>query len=315
MQLAPFQLCSSKRCSLSYLQHRTSQRFTNEPLFIATMASSPATTPDIRDLLTPIAKYKLRSHETSLNSHLPLLQPSPTNQGPSIIFLGDSMFERFLTTGSSPNFPAPWPSPTLLPTLPADANSTRLPHVFNAGVGGDKIQNISYRLLGSDSADNPLLGLAAALANVKSVKLWVLHAGTNNLTAKKGLSDVDVEALEAVVRAVLAVEGAAGTQTRVILTGLHYRKDIPDERVDEANGKLRGLVGRLNADSNLGGMVRDEGRVSWLGAASGIRREEHLVDHVHLSLEGYQIWVGEVLFPGVVKILKEMGSLESVELV
>ncbi|KAK4450462.1 SGNH hydrolase-type esterase domain-containing protein [Podospora aff. communis PSN243] len=256
------------------------------------MATPPALSSNLRTLLAPIAKPKLRSHETSLASHLPLIQSNPSNP-PTIIFLGDSMFERFITTGSSPNFPAPWPSPTLLPSLPPpfppfNSPADRLPHVLNAGVGGDKIQNMAYRLLGNDAPAQPLPSLAAAIADLKSVKLWAIHAGTNNLTPKKGLADGDVQALEAMLRVVLSIDGAPGVRTRVVVTALHYRRDVPDGKVDEANGKLRGLVGRLDGDEELG-----RGRVSWLGPARGVVKEEHLVDHVHLSLEGYRVWVGE----------------------
>jgi hypothetical protein len=164
---------------------------------------------------------------------------------------------------------------------------------------------MAYRLLGCDSTENPLPSLAAAVADMKSVKLWVIHAGTNNLTPKRGLSDGDVEALEVMLRVVLAIEGAPGVRTKLVVTGLHYRRDMPDEKVDEANGKLRGLVERLNDDEGLGGR-----RASWLGPARGVEKEEHLVDHVHLSLEGYRIWVGEVLFPG---IIDSIGAIERTE--
>jgi len=213
------------------------------------------------------------------------------------------MLERFITTGKSPNFTAPWPSPTLLPELPADTDSCRLPHTLNAGVGGDKIQNMAYRLLGSEPESLP--SLAAAIANLKNVKLWVIHAGTNNLKPKSGLSDQDVAALEALLRVVLEINGAPGVSTRVIMTAILYRKDVSDEKVDDANQKIKGVVDKLNQES--GGMLADK-RVTWLGpdAVKGLRKEEHLMDHVHLNLEGYRIWVREALFPEVVRVLKEV---------
>lgn len=270
------------------------------------MASSSELSQTLRALLAPIARFKIRSYETSLNSHLRILQScaETPSTSPSVIFLGDSMLERFITTGNSPNFTSPWPSPTLLPTLP-DNGSSRLPHILNAGVGGDKIQNMAYRLLGSDSEDSPLPSLAAAIANLKSVKLWVVHAGANNLNPKRGLSDQDAAALEVLLRAVLKIDGAPRVSTRVIMTAILYRKDVSDEKVDDANRKIQDVITKLNRE--VGGMLSDK-RVTWLGpeAAKGLKKEEHLVDHVHLNLEGYRIWVREVLFPEVVRVTREI---------
>ncbi|KAK3985880.1 platelet-activating factor acetylhydrolase IB subunit gamma [Cladorrhinum sp. PSN332] len=250
---------------------------------------------ELQDLLSPISKYKLRSHETSLTSHIPLLQSCTTP--PAIILLGDSTLERFITTGNSPNYTEPWPSPTLLPTLPPHSN--RLPRVLNCGVGGDKIQNVAYRLLGDPSRDLPSL-LAEVVSQQKIVKsqVWVIHAGTNNLTPKNGLSDKDVDALEVMLRVLLRIRG-----TRVILSGIMYRKDVEDQKVDEANEKLVLVVRRLQNDEE-----KSEGRISWLGPPEGglVKKEEHLVDHVHLNLEGYRIWVGEILFPDIVRVLSEV---------
>ena len=263
--------------------------------------------PELAALLAPISKFKARSFETSLTSHIPLLQ-SCTPQAaasPSVVLLGDSMLERFITTGESPNLVSPWPSPTLLPGLPEGlGDESRLANVFNAGVGGDKIQNMAYRLLGDP--ENKLPSLAACIEQLKSVKVWVVHAGTNNLTPKRGLSDQDADALEMLLMAVLKIEGAPGLRARpkLIVTGIGYRKDVSDEMVDAANSKLERVVGKLND------LEEGKGRLSFFPAAQGLNKDEHLVDHVHLTLEGYRIWVRE-LFPEVLRTLKEMEDLEA----
>lgn len=255
--------------------------------------------PELASLLAPISKFKARSFETSLTSHIPLLQSCTLATSPSVIFLGDSMLERFITTGESPNLVSPWPSPTLLPNIPGES---RLDNVFNAGVGGDKIQNMAYRLLGDP--ENKLPSLAASIEQLQSVKVWVVHAGTNNLTPKRGLSDQDADALELLLRAVLKIEGAPGViRPKLIMTGIGYRKDVSDEKVDGANSKLERVVRKLND------VEEGKGRLSFFPAAEGVNKEEHLVDHVHLTLEGYRIWMKE-LFPEVVKTLKEMEDLE-----
>lgn len=71
-----------------------------------------------------------------------------------VVLLGDSMLERFQTTGKY-----------------TQIGGLQYPRVFNAGVGGDKIENVLYRIR---------LGLLSIL-KAKNPKLVVIHIGTNNL--------------------------------------------------------------------------------------------------------------------------------------
>jgi platelet-activating factor acetylhydrolase IB subunit beta/gamma len=176
----------------------------NTPTTTTTTLITPTVTPlTPHQTLQPLAKFKARSHETSLTEHLPLLAshfPNQNGLGPTVVLLGDSMFERLKTTGLAPlNQPtAPWPWPALLDdaTL-ASLEMQRLEGVFNAGVGGDMVQNIAYRLVGDESRGLP--GLFPALVGRGTVRLWVVQAGTNNLKVKKGLGEADVERLRVVV--------------------------------------------------------------------------------------------------------------------
>jgi len=102
-----------------------------------------------QEALITQGKFKTRSHDTTLKTHIPELSK---RQGDfDIVLLGDSMLERLKTTGAS----------------------TRLAHMertFNAGVGGDKIENVLYRL--------GTLGMLDKLSE-RNVKLWVVMVGTN----------------------------------------------------------------------------------------------------------------------------------------
>ena len=250
--------------------------------------------------LQPLAKFKARSHETSLTEHLPLLSTHFPNQnslsptGPTIVLLGDSMFERLKTTGlAPPNQPtAPWPWPALLDdaTL-ASLEIQRLEGVFNAGVGGDTVQNIAYRLVGDESRDLP--GLFPALVGRGTVRLWVVQAGTNNLKVKKGLGEADVERLKVVVESLLRADPGC----KVLWTGLFCRRDMAREVVEKANERLAEVVKGLKGEFG-------ETRVGWLPATAEVKLEEHLDDHVHLNLEGYRLWVRN-LFPAVVGMLRD----------
>jgi hypothetical protein len=148
------------------------------------------------------------------------------------VFLGDSMFERMTTTGETPNFVAPWPSPAMLSDEMLRFGGTdykRIDRVFNAGVRGDKIQNLVYRLVGAshpEEEEKNLPGLLPMLAACGTVKLWVIHIGTNNLHPKHGLRDDDVEALRKLVEALLNLNSSEGRPCHVAVTLLWPRKDI-----------------------------------------------------------------------------------------
>lgn len=82
--------------------------------------------PDFRELIHDSMKSKSRSHDTHNEIHLPILSQNPALAFTTVL-VGDSMIERLKTTGSSTRI-------------------ARLPSSFNAGVGGDRIENVLYRL-------------------------------------------------------------------------------------------------------------------------------------------------------------------------
>ncbi|KAK4239420.1 hypothetical protein C8A03DRAFT_32520 [Achaetomium macrosporum] len=130
--------------------------------------------------------------------HIPLLEAhtkDAPDQGPTVVLLGDSMIERMTTTGGSPNFPAPWPSSAMISDEKLSAlGLRRLDRVFNAGVAGDKIENLAYRLAGAPHPEDPekdLPGLLPILARCGTVRVWVVHIGSNDLTPEGGLASED----------------------------------------------------------------------------------------------------------------------------
>ncbi|KAL2160686.1 hypothetical protein VTH06DRAFT_882 [Thermothelomyces fergusii] len=285
----------------------------------------------ILDDLRQLAKFKARSHETSKNLYLPLLQLQSnfdnrgTRRWPVVVLLGDSMLERMTTTGGCSNLLDPWPSHTMLDDDKLRSlslklregkgdinngdmrkgpmwNLERLQGIFNAGVGGDMIQNLVYRLVGSgngrgdrDGDREDLPGLLPALAAAGTVRIWVLHVGTNNLSPKKGLSDRDVDALRRVTTALSKVHPERG-KCRVLVTGLFYRKDVSRELVDGANEKIQGMVKGLQDECG-------SERVTYLPPTAAVNSGDHLEDHVHLTLQGYQLWI-ETLFPSIANCLQ-----------
>jgi GDSL-like Lipase/Acylhydrolase family len=214
-----------------------------------------------------LAKWKDRSEKTHKNTHIPELTRRST-EAIDIVLLGSSMFERFKNTGASTRI-------------------GRLPRSFNAGVGGDKIPSVLYRIQ---------LGLLNELKPF-APKLWVLSIGTNDLRPNGPFGPRELEGYSLVLKALIrAVPGS-----RVISTAISYRRDIEDWIVDESNTGLQQLGEELNRE--LGAEV-----VRWLSSPTALDKNTHHADHVHYNKEGYCIWDVD-LFP----VIDEMVRLPLVE--
>lgn len=175
------------------------------------------------------------------------------------------MFERLKTTGLATNL--------------AKASSGPEAKVFNAGVGGDKIENVLYRLeLGL--FDHFSAGEEGETRKGELITVVVM-VGTNNL-GKNGWKSEGKEVvayrvlLEALVRMCDAEKG------RVFCCEMFRRKDVDEGIVDAANGLLREVIVGLNREYG-------KERILWIERPSEIGLGR-LVDHVHLDEEGYRIW-------------------------
>lgn len=231
----------------------------------------------IRSQIREVAKYKERSDTTHCDTHAPLLNftppLSPTTPQHKIVYIGDSMLERLKTTGTSTTL-------------------HRMPNSLNLGVGGDKLENVLYRI------DIGLWSLfharRHALFPEGEVKLFVLHAGTNNLRAPRGgFRAKETTAYELLIRALLEMGGGA---CKVLCTGLFFRKDVEESAVRASNVEIEGVVTKLDQEF--------EGRVSYLAPPTEVGMDDRwLVDHVHLTAEGYRVW--DALLGAEVKSLLE----------
>ncbi|EOO03381.1 putative lipolytic protein g-d-s-l family protein [Phaeoacremonium minimum UCRPA7] len=166
----------------------------------------------------------------------------------------------------------------------------RLRGVFNAGVGGDRIENMLYRLIGNKDGSRDLQGLAEVLQG-RNVKLWVVSAGTNNLQKKKGLVDADVDKMRLLLDTLLKISSRT---TKMLFSGLTYRTDIGDQLVDEANEKVCLLIMAMNQEFGYA-------RIEYLPPVADLDKGQHLADHVHLNERGYQMWA-EILAPRVMEL-------------
>jgi len=253
---------------------------------------------EFRKLLQAEMKFKTRSHDTYHEIHVPELksrqaqlpegsepnkdsidssstentEPTTPTDVPAaidIVLIGDSMLERLKTTG-------------------VHTKIANLPSSFNAGVGGDKIENVLYRLD---------LGMMDLLEE-RNVKIWVVMVGTNNLKKTHPLLPAEVQRYRLLLQSLLLIS----PRSQIIACELFKRKDIGDQFVDESNELLRGMLS--DSDKNLGSGQR----IHWVEAPLGVTKD-HLVDHVHLNEEGYRIW-DQTMY---MKLQDLLGKLETSE--
>lgn len=172
-------------------------------------------------LLGAHGAYKDRSDSTHDSTHLPELSSRfPVDDGGKpidFLLLGTSMLERFKTTGSH----------TFFATAPG---------IFNAGVGGDRIRNVVFRL-----GEKDLYGRLKE----RGFKTAIIQMGTNDLRPKKGLT---AEALHGYALTLQALRRTGGPGLRILVAGIMRRKDIPDAIVEESNEKLKALADAFDDD-------------------------------------------------------------------
>ena len=195
---------------------------------------------------TLIPKWKQRSHDTHLK-HLKLY----SNKHFSVAFLGDSMMERWLGTGIS--F---W--------------DKFFDGYANLGVGGDRIENLLYRLTSNQEFKGIL--------DVITVDKIILMIGTNNLEKTK-VNDI-LEGIVYIINLIFQKQ----PNVEIVVYGLTARTDIVLTKINELNTKLHTYIKDEN-NSKL--KYRDFG--------DKINNEDKFfVDNVHLSFDGYSAWFDDL---------------------
>ncbi|KAK4696633.1 hypothetical protein P7C71_g1313, partial [Lecanoromycetidae sp. Uapishka_2] len=218
---------------------------------------------DFLKALHAAGKYKERSEKTHNQVHAPCLSGPPSGKI-RYLLLGDSMLERFQTTGKET-----W------------LGSMQFPKLFNAGVGGDKTQNVVYRL----GTKNLYSGLQE-----RGFEVAILHMGTNKLTPKRSLTAEVIENYALVLEALRRI----APEAVMLVTAIHHRKDVNEALVDQSNADLRQLVADFNE-------VGDDALVHFVPASLNITLDR-LVDHAHLDEAAYNIFAQTLL-----QKLKELG--------
>ncbi len=140
------------------------------------------------------------------------------------------------------------------------------PAVVNRGIGGDSTAGVMKRI--------------GDVAAMKPGKLFIM-AGINDIAM-----GINPSRIEDNYRRILETVHRESPETRAYIQSIlpihEYRVDVPPERVDTVNARLRRLAERENAVYlDIASRVRD---------STGRLREDLTYDGVHLTGEGYLIW-------------------------
>jgi lysophospholipase L1-like esterase len=193
------------------------------------------------------------------NSHLAhqQLQAKAKSGGIDVYFEGDSITRRWGAL-DYPDFLAHW---------------TKSFHGWNAGNfgwGGDRTENILWRL------DN------GELDGVHP-KVIVILAGTNNVGREPG-DDAKAEDVARGVAAIIASCRKKAPAATIVLTAVFPRNDNPAvmPTIDRINLSLAKLAdGKAVRFLNVNPQLAD---------GKGVLYEGMMVDGLHLSLKGYEVW-------------------------
>eukprot|EP01028_Stygiella_incarcerata_P013550 TRINITY_DN82767_c0_g1_i1.p1 TRINITY_DN82767_c0_g1~~TRINITY_DN82767_c0_g1_i1.p1 ORF type:complete len:235 (+),score=56.30 TRINITY_DN82767_c0_g1_i1:98-802(+) len=201
-------------------------------------------------------RYKKRSHETN-DLHLKLLE----EVSPRICLIGTSMFERYEHAEEA--------------SIVWKEMAMEKYGIANFGCGGDMLRNIRYRL------DHEECHLLDSLVEK-------CHPHPHTFIVMGGANDVERAPVDDMVQCMrLIIESIRQhfPLARVVVLGMFPRlsdsvpEDILSKKVKEYNDRIQdfdGIEYRWCGDQILG----PDGK---------IEKEKYLVDHVHLSEEGYKI--------------------------
>ncbi|KAL5586034.1 hypothetical protein FOBRF1_015904 [Fusarium oxysporum] len=222
--------------------------------------------------------FKQRSHETHHNTHVPEIKANPGEY--TVAVLGDSLFERFKTTGK---FVSVEPSADEMFKLRSHQthHDTHVPQIKNnpgqyttATLGASDVERFKAtgRILSINEDSRILnLGLVRLLKQHQpNIKTMYIHMGSNNLK-KQGLLKGDADAYGALIKQ-LRTEFPDMT---IVITALFIQRGLGLDVIEDANNKLKAIA--------------DENECEFLPFGddqAGIMSE----DNVHLNEFGYRKW-------------------------
>ena len=217
-------------------------------------------------LATCVPKWKQRTCDTH-KKHLTMAAKGKYDK----LFLGDSMFERWLTTGRLLWF-------SYLNKL----------NIFNAGVGGDKIENLLWRLTPTDES--------VGILNVIKPSKIILMIGTNNVENDK--IEHIIDGYKNLLETIIAFQEKQNNKCHIVIYAIFPRKDVSLSKIKYTNILIESLVKSTSLElfnkalttSTLTPFVTLEYR----NINSLFENKDLYDDNVHLNQAGYQIWLDDL---------------------
>jgi lysophospholipase L1-like esterase len=224
------------------------------------------------------SRFKPRSIDTAKKVHLPRLQHKNANH--QYILIGDSMFERYLTTGSGKSLNPYDENELQKNTEPKDLwMKYHRMKAINLGVGGDNISNVLYRMFNVNC-------IGSCPEKPKKIVIWV---GTNDIEYYK-----DDVVLNGILNLVDKVKSAykkdIGTVPEIGVVGLLPRFSRSKKiTVSDLNRSIQ------NLNYSLALHAKETKEFEFLDVYFDFYddykiKTEYYDDHVHLNNEGYQVF-------------------------
>ncbi len=218
-----------------------------------------------------VPKWKSRTEETN-EKHTLQLKTDRYNQT-EILLLGDSMLERWLTTGSRL-----WELYEVESSL----------HCFNAGIGGDGVQNVLWRLEST--------AFGNVLSNLEKLHSVALLIGTNNI--EKYSAEQVSDAIKVLVTKLYQMRLDVQFYVISIIPRIDP-KDI-NKKIISCNQLLEKWINETERVQfvNIYPLFCDENNQEQC-------KKELFDDHVHLNQQGYSTWMKSHFFEFLKLVLKK----------
>jgi lysophospholipase L1-like esterase len=210
-------------------------------------------TQELTKICSPL--WKQRTHDT-LQQHLARLQ-TPEGQQSKIILIGSSMVERFETTGNR------------YKEKYFDSRG-----LFIAGVGGDKIQHMLYRI------ENGLLEACPQLETI------ILMGGSNNLECNS--APAIVHGLKHLISQVQLRKPNAN----IVLFGISPRGS---EKRRDQDPVIMEKIRSINSDLAKIEGVRYYDFCDQLLGKDGLKNPGFYADNIHFNQKGYGLFAKAIL--------------------
>ena len=208
------------------------------------------------------SKKKDRSHDTNI-VHIEKLSSSDKKY--THLLLGDSLLDNFSKNSGKVYY-------DLLQQKVA---------LFNAGVGGDRVENVLYRLIDGKLLDHP---------NIKTVTNVYLLIGTNNLDNKKPkCANIIHSGIMTIAKQL--VQNLPNLKN-IYVFQIPPRADINKNIIDAANTPIREYFNTKPTINQVQIKYIEWSNVFSNG--SGIN-PAYYFDHVHFSSAGYEILYNKML--------------------